>query len=115
MTNKNRTIKIGVASEEQVTQEFIDMWHRAEAESISEPEVSLYFADAATFSKILSKDRVVLLKALYSNGASSIRNLSKILKRDYKNVYDDVHSLIKAGFITEDDENRISFEPGESI
>jgi hypothetical protein len=28
---------------------------------------------------------------------------------------DDVHSLIKAGLVTEDDENRISFEAGESI
>jgi len=115
MTNKNRTIKIGVASEDQVYQEFIDMWHRAQTEVISEPEISLYFADAATFSKILSKDRVVLLKALYGNGTSSIRNLSQILKRDYKNVCDDVQFLIKAGLIAEDDENRISFEPRESI
>ncbi|MCK5513331.1 MAG: hypothetical protein KAJ00_02430 [Deltaproteobacteria bacterium] len=62
MTNKNRTIKIGIASEEQVNQEFIEMWHRAQTEVISEPTISLYFADAATFSKILSKDRVVLLR-----------------------------------------------------
>ena len=106
MTNKK--IKLGVASEDEVFQEFIDVWHRAETEIITEPEEHLYFMDAATFFKVLSKGRIALLKALHSHESTSIRKLSQLLKRDYKNVHQDVQLLIKAGLITQDDEKRIT-------
>ena len=106
MTNKK--IKMGVASEEEVFQEFVDMWHKAKTEIINEPEQHLYFMDAATFFKVLSKGRIALLKALHSHGNTSIRKLSQLLKRDYKNVHQDVKLLLKAGLITQDNEKKIT-------
>jgi len=104
----NKKIKMGVASEEEVFQEFVDMWHRAESEIINESEEHLYFMDAATFFKVLSKGRIALLKALHSHGSTSIRKLSQLLKRDYKNVHQDVQLLIKVGLIQQDEAKLIS-------
>lgn len=102
-----KNIKIGLATEEQVNREFIEAWHRAQKENIESPEENLYFIDPSTFFQVLSKRRIALLKALHSQGISSIRELSRILKRDYKNVYQDVQLLKKAGLIHQDAMKRI--------
>ena len=99
--------KIGLATEEQVNKEFIQAWHRAEKENIELPEEHLYFIDPSTFFQVLSKRRIALLKALHSHGVSSIRKLSRLLKRDYKNVYQDVQLLKKAGLIHQNSMKRI--------
>ena len=104
---KSRKIKIGLATEEQVNREFIEAWYRAEEEKIETPEENLYFIDPTTFFQVLSKRRIALLKALHSHGVSSIRQLSRILKRDYKNVYQDVQLLKKAGLIHQDNTKRV--------
>ncbi len=104
---KSRKVKIGLATEEQVNREFIEAWHTAERENIETPEENVYFIDPATFFQVLSKRRIALLKALHSHGVSSIRQLSRILKRDYKNVYQDVQLLKKAGLIHQDNTKRI--------
>jgi len=104
---KNKNIKIGLATEDQVNKEFIEAWHRAEKGNIEAPEENLYFIDPATFFQVLTKRRIALLKALHSHGVSSIRQLSRMLKRDYKNVYQDVQLLKKAGLIHQDSMKRI--------
>ena len=104
---KNKKIKIGLATEDQVNKEFIEAWHKAEKEDIKTPEENLYFIDPATFFQVLTKRRIVLLKVLHSRGVSNIRQLSRILKRDYKNVYQDVQLLKKAGLIHQDNMKRI--------
>ncbi len=104
---KNKKIKIGLATEDKVNREFIEAWHKAEKKSIETAEENLYFIDPTTFFRVLTKRRIALLKALHSQGVSSIRQLSRILKRDYKNVYQDVQLLKKAGLIYQDDMKRI--------
>ncbi len=104
---KNKKIKIGLATEEQVNKEFIQAWKQAEKESVEFPEENLYFIDSSTFFQVLSKRRIALLKALHSHGISSIRELSRMLKRDYKNVYQDVQLLKKAGLIHQNSMKRI--------
>ncbi len=104
---KDRKLKIGLATEDQVNREFIEVWHRAERENINKPEENLYFIDPATFFHVLTKRRIALLKVLHSHGVSSIRQLSRMLKRDYKNVYQDVQLLKKAGLIHQDKMKKI--------
>ncbi len=43
--------------------------------------------------EVLSPRRVELLEYLTENEPSSIKNLAKSLRRDYKNVYDDLQAL----------------------
>ncbi len=104
---KDKKLKIGLATEEQVNEKFIEVWHKAEKDEIRTPEENLYFIDPATFFQVLTKRRIALLKILHSQGVSSIRRLSRILKRNYKNVYQDVQLLKKVGLIHQDPEKGI--------
>jgi predicted transcriptional regulator len=114
MSKKSKNIKVGVASEEQVNKEFIKAWHRAEREEIEVSEERLYFIDPKVFFQVLSKRRIALLKALHAHGVSSIRELSRLLNRDYKNVYQDVKLLKKMGLIHQDKNKRI-YVPWDKI
>lgn len=97
MPKKN--IKIGIATEEQVNQEFIDAWHRAEKGEITEPEERIYFAEPAALMKVLSNPRLMILSTLRSQKIRSIHDLSDFLGRSYKTVCNDVRLLKKAGLI----------------
>ena len=112
MSEKN--IKVGLATEEEVNLEFIETWLRAEKEKIEIPEERLYFMESSSFFRVLSKRRIALLKTLHGHGISSIRELSRMLKRDYKNVYQDVQLLKKAGLIRQDSANKI-YVPWDKI
>ena len=114
MIEETKNIKIGLVTEEQVNKEFIDAWHRAKGKEIKIPEERLYFLDPATFFRVLSKRRIALLQVLHAHGISSIRELSKLLKRDYKNVYQDVQLLKKADLIHQDKTKRI-YVPWDKI
>jgi predicted transcriptional regulator len=114
MTKQTRNIKIGIATEEQINKEFIKTWHKAEKGEIEVPEERLYFVDPKTFFQVLSKRRIALLKVLHTHGVSSIRELSRLLNRDYKNVYQDVQLLKKMGLIHQD-ENKKIYVPWDKI
>ena len=98
--SKNR-IRIGIATEDRVNQEFIDAWHRAERGALTEAEEHLYFLDTETFLQILSHSRLDILYTLRAKGMISVQTLSKMLERKYEHVYQDVQLLKKAGLIQE--------------
>ena len=114
MNKDKKNIKVGIATEEQVNKEFINAWHRARKGEISVPEERCYFLEPTTFFSVLSKRRIALLQHLHAHGVSSIRNLSRMLKRDYKNVHQDIQLLKKAGLISMDDSQKI-FVPWDTI
>ncbi len=111
---KEKNIKIGLASERDVNREFIAAWHRAAKEKIDVPEERLYFMEPSNFFQVLTKRRIALLKTLHHHGISSIRELSRLLNRDYKNVYQDVQLLKKAGLIHQDAAKKI-YVPWDKI
>lgn len=57
------------------------------------------FADIDTMQKILTKERLRILKTIKHENPKSIYELAKLLKRDTKNTYDDVQYLTDMGFI----------------
>lgn len=114
MNKDKKNIKVGIATEEQMNKEFINAWHRARKGEISVPEERCYFLEPITFFRVLSKRRISLLQHLHAHGVSSIRNLSKVLKRDYKNVHQDIQLLKEAGLIRMDDSQKI-FVPWDTI
>jgi predicted transcriptional regulator len=114
MIKETKNVKIGLSTEAQVNLEFIEAWHKAEKDEITIPEERLYFLDPATFSRILSTQKISLMKILRIHGASSIRGLSRMLKRDYKNVYQDVQLLKQAGLIFQDKTKKI-YVPWDKI
>ncbi len=114
MKRNARNIKVGIATEQQVNKEFINTWQKAEKGKIEVAEERLYFVEPKMFFKVLSKGRIELLKILHARGSSSIRELSRVLQRDYKNVYQDVKLLKKIGLIHEDENKRI-YVPWDKI
>ncbi len=114
MNERQHSIKVGIATEEQVNQEFIDAWRRARQNEIDDVEESLYFLEPAKFFSLLSKGRIALLQTLRTQGSSSIRALSKTLGRDYKNVYQDVQLLSGANLIQKTPSQKI-FVPWDKI
>ena len=112
MSNK---VLVGIKGNEESAQEFVEAWKRTErGESPEEPIHRLYFDDMETLLKTLTPRRYALLKTLHKTGASSIRALSKVMERDYKNIYQDVQTLDHAGLVVKGKDGRFS-APWKSI
>jgi predicted transcriptional regulator len=93
-------IKIEVKDDKESAQEFVRAWKRAErGESVEEPVDRLYFPDLETLLRTLTIRRLELLKLLHRTGTTSIRSLAALVRRDYKNVYQDVKTLEKTGLV----------------
>ena len=107
MIKAKEKVNIEIANKEKVYNEFIETWHAVEEGKEIEPKEKIYFLDYQTFFKVLTKQRIRLLKVLYEKEAISINQLSKILKRNYKNVYEDVKILKQIGLIKEDKNKKI--------
>lgn len=59
----------------------------------------LIFTGLETAAKIFSKNRIEVLKVIINEHPKSIYEISKILKRDFKNVHSDVKFLEEIGLI----------------
>lgn len=95
-----KEIEIGVHNLKESADRFQTAWHKTEMGQIpDQPLHLLTFADFETFLRILTPARWRLLQCLRTIGQSSIRALSKNLKRDYKNVHSDVKELQRIGLI----------------
>jgi predicted transcriptional regulator len=78
---------------------FIDVWHRAERGEKVAPESAITFVSFESLWKVMTDKRHELLKHLHRHPAPNVRALAKALKRDYKNVYEDVQALAAIGLI----------------
>lgn len=68
----------------------------------------VYFEDARTFFRHITPRRFDLLEELHRCGPISINALAKLLKRNYKNVHDDVKALESIGLIERREDGRYS-------
>lgn len=110
----DKTITLGIATEEQLNQAFIDAWHRSEQGEIRMTEEHLYVLSSKMFFQLLSPQRVKLLHTLRIRGVVSIQSLSRVLRRKYQNVYQDVQLLKKVGLIHQKD-GQCVFVPWNTI
>lgn len=95
-----KTLLIAIRSVEQLEKETLEAFKKAEAGLPGEEPINkLYFSDQNTLFSALSPKRWELLKLLRKHGPLSIKKLAAELKRDYKNVYDDVKHLSKLDLI----------------
>lgn len=104
-----RDMKIGVKGWDDSMQEALEIGRSIDAGIMPEQPVErVYFADFKTLLQYITPRRLDLLIALHRHGATSINALAKLLKRSYKNVYDDVQVLERVGLIEKDEKQRIS-------
>jgi predicted transcriptional regulator len=62
-------------------------------------EREIDFSDMETLRKILSNEKSRILYTLKHEKITSIYNLSRKLKRDFKSIYEDLKFLERLGFI----------------
>jgi predicted transcriptional regulator len=97
MSNMNK-VQVGVGSLADMGKRFVGAWNRASSgEQVSETHVT--FLNVQSMLDALSPRRLDLLRYVRQHGARNVRELSQALKRDYKNVHQDVAMLEAAGLI----------------
>lgn len=112
----DRDFKIEIRSQslEAMGRDFIQAWHDTEEGKVAAPSERVYFEDLKTLVQILTAKRIEVLKVLHENGPLSIRALAKMLRRDYKNVHQDIQLLERIGLV-EETENGLVAAPFERI
>ncbi len=102
------TTKAGIKHKKEFFAELEHDWLAIDrGEKAPEPIHRIYFESAEVLSRVLTRQRVGLLKVLHVQGALSVRALAAFLERDYKNVYQDVKILEESGLIERDSKNHV--------
>ena len=94
-----RKIRISIKPLEENLAEFAGVWKELEqAEKVAKHE-AIYFESVDVLRSVLTRKRLELLRAIRKNKPGSVYELAKILKRDLKNVTEDVRFLSQLGLI----------------
>ncbi|WP_294538635.1 hypothetical protein [uncultured Rhodoblastus sp.] len=91
-------IRIHIGDAEDMGRRFVDAWRRAEAGEIVD-ETHLTFRDLESLLAALTPKRLNLLRHVRHHPAPSIKALAAALRRDYKNVHQDVQELTRLGLL----------------
>jgi predicted transcriptional regulator len=103
-----KDLKIGIKSWEESNQETRDILRQFDQGIFPEQPIErVYFHDFKTLLRYITPKRLELLEELHKAGPMSVNALAKLLKRSYKNVYDDVTALETAGLIERDERKRV--------
>lgn len=96
---KVKNIKIAIKSEEEFFQEVKGVWDKVERGEEPKRHEGLYFENLQAMRKVLTENRLKMLKVIRKDRPSSIYELAKLLKRDVKNTFSDIHFLEQVGLI----------------
>lgn len=94
-----KNIKIAVKSEDELFQEVKNVWEKAEKGKKVTKHEGLYFENLAAMRRVLTENRLKILKTVRKEHPSSIYELAKLLKRDVKNTFDDIQFLADIGLV----------------
>ncbi len=107
---KVRNIKIAIKSDKELYNEVKEVWEKLEKGEKVKKHEGVSFESLEAMRKVLTEERLRILKTIKKEHPSSIYELAKLLKRDVKNTYNDVQFLAQAGLIelkkTKDDRER---------
>lgn len=95
------TVQVHVGSLQDMGTRFVGAWQQASGgECVSETHVT--FLDLRAMLETLSPKRLELLSHVRQRGAENVKQLATELRRDYKNVHQDVAALEAAGLLLRD-------------
>jgi predicted transcriptional regulator len=97
---KIKRVKIGLRPPGTIFREAGQVIHRVEAGKRASPQRGwIYFSDVRAMSKVLTRRRLEILKAVRDHRPESIRALAGLVERDVKNVADDLALLASLGLV----------------
>jgi len=94
-----RDIRISIKAKEGLFNEVEEVWGKLEKGEKVKRHEGISFENIEAMRKILSEERLRILKAIKKEHPTSIYELAKFLKRDIKNTFDDVQFLARIGLI----------------
>ncbi len=97
---KIKNIKIGITTTREMLDEAKAVMETIQRGDHPQKSEGIYFENIQTMESVLTEKRLQLLRTIKEKKPKSIYELAKILKRDVKNINDDVNRLSELGFIT---------------
>lgn len=94
-----RNIKIAIKSDDELFKEVKEVCEKLEKGEKVKKYEGISFENLDVMRKVLTEERLRILKTIKKKHPSSIYKLAKILGRDMKNTFDDVQYLARVGFI----------------
>jgi predicted transcriptional regulator len=98
-TMRVKNIRIAIRGEKDLFDEVKDVWGKLERGEKVKKHQAIYFESLDVMRKVLTEERLKIVKAIRKNHPASIYELAKILRRDVKNTFDDVQFLAQAGLV----------------
>jgi predicted transcriptional regulator len=96
---KIRKVRVGIKDLKTALSEFVLIGKAVEDGKAVKKDKGVYFTTVEAFRKAITPKRLALLKTIKTEKPSSVRQLSKIAKRDVKNVSTDVKFLEQVGLV----------------
>lgn len=97
---KIRNIKMGVRSLDMAFQEWAETFEKVRRGKKVDKSRGIYFTSLEAMRKVLTEKRLELLHAIKEQQPDSVYELSKIVKRDIKNVNGDLELLKNIGLVS---------------
>jgi len=94
-----KNIRTAIKDEKEILEEVKDVWGKLERGEKVKKHQAIYFESLDVMRKVLTEERLKIVKAIRKNHPASIYELAKILRRDVKNTFDDVQFLAQAGLV----------------
>ena len=94
-----KNIKIAIKSDPVLFSEIKQVWNSLEKGEKVQKHKGIYFENLDTMRKVLTEERLRILKTIKTKNPQSIYELAKLIGRDIKNTFNDVQFLAQVGLI----------------
>ncbi len=94
-----RDIKISIKSDEDIFKEVKEVWKKIKKGEKVKKHEGISFESIESMRKILTEERLRIIKTIKKEHPQSIYELAKMVHRDIKNTFDDVQFLAQAGLV----------------
>jgi predicted transcriptional regulator len=96
---KIKKIDIGIKTLEENLNDFSNTWKKLQSGEKVKKEEGIYFDSIDSMRSILTNNRLLILKTISEYHPKSVYELAKLLKRDLKNVNQDLNLLSEIGLV----------------
>lgn len=96
---KMRILNVEIKSTREALEEFKSVYKRVARGEKVRPTEGIYFPDLDTARRILTPERLQVIRCIRDRNPRSIYQLAKILGRDFKNVHTEVQDLRGMGIV----------------
>lgn len=97
---KVKKIDIGIKTLEESLNDFSKTWKKLQAGEQVKKQEGIYFDSIDAMRSVLTNNRLLILKTIREYHPGSVYELAKLLKRDLKNVNQDLSLLSEIGLVT---------------